>query len=148
MKKITLVLFAGLLMMSCGGKKKEAANIEELPIQSNEVFELEMNDEHNAKNSLDYIGKYQGALPLKGDKAVNVTIILADSTYSLAADIDGGKSNSKLENEGKYTWDETGFIISLEGVESPNQYRVVEGALVALLPDVKDVGYRLEKVNE
>lgn len=145
MKKITFVILTALFIVSCGGKQKQTtANEEELVVQSSEVLEFSGNDEHNARNSLDYVGTYKGILPVN-EKSMKLTIILSDSTYTLQGEIEGEKI--KLANDGKYTWDEVGSTISLEGVESPNQYWVVEGALVPLLEGNTEA-IRLEKVNE
>lgn len=143
MKKITLTLFAALLLVSCGGKKKEVATVDELIIQSSEIIETPVEDEHSARNSLDYIGTYKGSLSHK-DVTMSVTITLSDSTYSILGKT--GDNKLKLENEGKYVWDEKGSTIFLEGVESPGQYWVVEGALIPLMEDKTEAG-RLEKVE-
>lgn len=137
-----LVLLIAIGLISCGGKKQESAEVDDLPIQSSEVLEISLGDEHNARTSLDYMGIYKGIIPVK-DTDMEVTIVLEDSTYSLKAVIDGQKI--KLENEGKYTWDETGFLVTLVGVDSPSEYRVVEGALIV---EGDSISHRLDKVQE
>ena len=57
--KIASLFLLSLLIESCTQKAKEEAT-QEIVADSTEIV---VNDEHNAKNSLDYIGLYQGVVP-------------------------------------------------------------------------------------
>ena len=59
--KIKVIMLVALffLTLSCAKKAKEEPT-QELVVDSTEGV---VNDEHNAKNSLDYIGMYKGILP-------------------------------------------------------------------------------------
>lgn len=127
MKKISLavVLFAGLLI-SCGNKKTET------PVPVVETEEVEIIDESNAQNSLDWAGTYKGVLPAADAEGMDVTITIApDSTFTKTYSY-VGKKNEPVTEKGKFAWDANGNTITLDGVEAPNQYFVSEGKIVQL----------------
>lgn len=127
---MALTIMALAFLASCGGNKKQDTETTELPIQSSEVIDLSMNDEHNARNSLDYQGTYKGTLPMADGPGRDVTVVLTDSTYSRTSVI--SKTGDKEVEEGKYEWDAKGSKITLLGAEPSNQYFVAEGKLITL----------------
>lgn len=128
-KNTSLFLFA-LLIMSCTQKIKEERN-EEIVADSTEVV---INNEHNAKNSLDYIGMYQGVVPCADCEGIETLLTLEDETnYVLKTNYLGKKKNSTNEVRGVYSWNEAGNIIILSGIENaPNRYFVGENYLTQL----------------
>lgn len=128
-KNISLFLFT-LLIMSCTQKVKEE-RIEEIVADSTEVV---VNNEHNAKNSLDYIGMYQGVVPCADCEGIETLLTLEDETnYVLKTNYLGKKKNSTNEFRGIYSWNEAGNTIILSNIENaPNQYFVGENYLKQL----------------
>lgn len=151
MKKITLAIAVAAIMMSCGGKKTENTSAENLPVQSTEALGQAFNDEHNAKNSLDYQGTYKGTLPTASGEGMEVTLVLKDSTYTRTnVYITPG---DKFEEAGTYTWNDAGTTITLQDAEASNQYFVGENVLFTLDLEGKKIEtelaehYLLHKVN-
>lgn len=128
-KNTSLFLFA-LLIMSCTQKIKEERN-EEIVADSSEVV---VNNEHNAKNSLDYIGMYQGVVPCADCEGIETTLVLEDDkNYVLKTNYLGKMKNSTNEFRGVYSWNEAGNTIILSGIlNAPNQYFVGENYLKQL----------------
>ena len=147
MKKSLLIL--GIIAFSLTSCKKEIeTETEETPVDSTVV----QVDEHNAKNSLDYIGTYKGFLPCADCEAIETTIALNEDSY-IKETVYKGKSNEVFKETGKYTWNEAGNTITLSGSEAPNQYLVGEGVLFHLDADGNRVegdladSYRLSRIQ-
>ena len=147
MKKSLLIL--GIIAFSLTSCKKEIeTETEETPVDSTVV----QVDEHNAKNSLDYIGTYKGFLPCADCEAIETTIALNEDSY-IKETVYKGKSNEVFKETGKYTWNEAGNTITLSGSEAPNQYFVGEGVLFHLDADGKRIegdladSYRLSRIQ-
>ncbi len=123
---ITAILAIGLI--SC---KDNENHQEELLVQEPE-FSSEFNDQHTAKNSLDWVGEYQGTLPCADCEGIKTTIVLhQDETFS-SKEHYLKEPVVEIENKGSFTWDETGFIVTLEGDNFKRSYRVVERAIIHL----------------
>lgn len=141
MKKIifptVLMLF---LAVSCETKKEES--IVQQPTE-------EFVDEHNAKNSLDYLGTYKGTLPCADCEGIEVSITLnKDETYTSTMKY-LGKSTEEIKNLGDYTWMEDGNRISAEGIDSPPVfYFVAEGKLIQLDTEGNEISGNLAKNYE
>lgn len=102
-------------------------------------------DMHTSKISLDYTGEYKGLLPCEGCEGINTYILLNDDyTFVKKTDYLGLDDSTVYEFRGKYSWNDAGNTITLEGVEAPNQYFVGENMLIAL--DAK--GQRIREVDE
>ncbi len=124
MKKIFAVTVLGLfLTVSCESKKEEVVTN-----QKEEVV-----DEHNAKNSLDYLGTYKGTLPCADCEGIETEIILSkDETYVKKTKY-SGKDEKVFEELGDFTWQEDGNTLSLEGIDTePTLYFVSENKLIQL----------------
>lgn len=127
-KNISLFLFT-LLIMSCTQKIKEERT-EEIVADSTEVV---VNDEHNAKNSLDYIGMYQGVVPCSDCEGIETTLWIDEKNYVLFTNYLGKKNKTESEFRGAYVWNDEGNTIILEGIENaPNRYFVGENYLKQL----------------
>lgn len=128
--KIASLFLLSLLIVSCTQKAKEEAT-QEIVADSTEIV---VNDEHNAKNSLDYIGLYQGVVPCADCEGIETLLSLEDETnYVLKTNYLGKNKKSTNEVRGLYTWNEAGNTIILKGIENaPNHYFVGENYLKQL----------------
>lgn len=124
--KRTCLLFACIAMLVSCNTKKEPQEAVETTVED---VATTTPDGHNAQNALDYQGTYKGTLPTATGEDANVTITLTDSTYTKAIE------TPQQTKEGKYSWDESGSIITLEGDETPNKYFVGEKSLRQLDAD-------------
>lgn len=124
MKKLQLLLMSAVLGMSavsCDDKKNENQAETEL-----EIVDLA----HNSENSLDWAGKYAGILPCADCEGIETKLTLNDDlTYVLSQHYLTDKANEDVLKEGKFSWNEDGLSIQLEGVEGASQFKVEEGQL-------------------
>lgn len=142
MKKILIPTVMMLfLAISCETKKEESV-IDPQPTE-------EFKDEHNAKNSLDYVGTYKGVLPCADCEGIETTITLnQDETYTSTTKY-LGKSNEEFKEIGDYTWMEDGNRISAEGIDTPPVYYfVAEGKLIQLDTEGNEISGNLAKNYE
>jgi len=124
MKKIlTFTILTAFLAMGCESKKEEA--VVEQPI--------ELIDEHNARNSLDYLGTYKGTLPCADCEGIETEIVLnEDETYEIKTKY-LGKDSQVFSDLGSYTWKEDGNTLEFENTDSEiTYYFVSENKLIAL----------------
>ena len=91
-----------------------------------------IDDGHNAENSLDWAGVYQGELPC-ADCAKNVVTLRLndDKTYVLTTDSQGGKQPLKTEEKGRFEW-ENGSIVKLDEKAAHARFFVAEGRVQML----------------
>lgn len=143
MKKIVIPTVMMLfLAISCETKKEESILTTQEPTE-------EFKDEHNAKNSLDYVGTYKGILPCADCEGIETTITLnLDETYTSTIKY-LGKSNEEIKEIGDYTWMEDGNRISAEGIDTPPVYYfVAEGKLIQLDTEGNEILGNLAKNYE
>ncbi|WP_165024872.1 MULTISPECIES: copper resistance protein NlpE [unclassified Dysgonomonas] len=130
MKKLLILPLAMLVLYSCGNSSKtseqEVASVDEFS-----KIAKNMNDEHNAKNSLDIIGTYKGTLPTASGEGMQVVITLNDNAFTKTTTYIG-KKDSTSEEKGNFSWNVEGNTITLDGIDSPNQYFVGENTLIQL----------------
>lgn len=89
-------------------------------------------DMHTSQNALSWDGIYRGYLPCASCEGIKTTIyLMRDNTYKLVSEYQGEKSGS-FESKGKFSWDKTGTIISLNDGDQKNQYKVGENTLTML----------------
>ncbi|MGP9802866.1 copper resistance protein NlpE [Rheinheimera sp. NSM] len=87
--------------------------------------------EHNARNSLDWAGTYEGMLPCADCEGISTTVVLsADGGYQLSQ-VYIGKSAQEFNSSGKFNWNEAGNTVLLEA-EQPVQFFVGENQLSML----------------
>jgi heat shock protein HslJ len=92
-----------------------------------------MYEEHNAKNSLDYIGMYKGVVPCADCEGIETTLWLDYNNFVLITNYLGKKSKAESEFRGSYIWNNEGNTIILKGIENaPNHYFVGENYLKQL----------------
>lgn len=102
-------------------------------------------DEHNAKNSLDWNGEYEGVLPCADCEGIKTTIQLNDNgTYVMTTKYLGEGEEETVE--GSFKWDVTGTVITLINKDiEPYKIKVVEGAIQKLDIEGKEVTGELAK---
>lgn len=122
------------------GAKELGTDVEQAAKEAGSSMEKAIDDAHNAMNSLDWNGTYTGLLPCADCEGIQTTLSLDDDkTYTLEQ-VYVGKDGEKLKEEGTFSWDKSGTIVTLEGISnSPNQYFVGENTLVMLNKDGEQV---------
>ena len=118
------------LVLSCAKKDKNETT-DTMVVDSTEVV---VNDDHNAKNSLDYLGMYKGIVPCADCEGIEISLWLEDDkNYVLKTKYLGKKNSTTNEVRNLYTWNESGNTIVLSGIENlPNQFFVGENYLTQL----------------
>jgi len=86
---------------------------------------------HNAKNSLDWEGRYMGITPSASGSGIEVQLTLrADQTYTLIYNyID---RTGFTAGNSTFSWDKAGSVIILKNTDAPPFYKVEEGRLLQL----------------
>ncbi|WP_101688268.1 copper resistance protein NlpE [Dysgonomonas massiliensis] len=134
MKKILILGLSLALFAACGQTNKQKEGQEaEATTTTEEVAQV--TDEHNAKNSLDYFGVYEGVTPCADCEGIKVKVTInKDETFTLHnAYIKNGKEEQPTDFTGKYVWNEAGNAITLEGVkDAPSKFFVAEGRIIIL----------------
>lgn len=125
MQKKGLLVFAAcaaLLVAACGGPASE---------------ETAAPDMHNAANSLDYAGVYEGLLPAADGPGIQTTLTLnKDNTFTLRSEyVD--QEDGVFNDAGSFTLD--GNVLTLDMDGQPYYYRVEEGRVRMLDMDKKPV---------
>ncbi len=132
MKKIFLgagIAICLFTFSNCKGpaNNNEAASV--LPIPADSAIA----DSHNSSNSLDIDGTYKGVLPCADCEGIETEIFLnKDMTYVKRTKY-LGKDSKVFEEKGRYTWNEAGNTIKLDGIkDAPDRYFVGENHLIQL----------------
>lgn len=129
----TILLITAILFLSLNSctKKEKIKDENKIVIDASQSGKV---NEHNAKNSLDYLGMYEGILPCADCEGIETKLILKqDNKYILQTFYLGKKEALPLVVSGSYNWDELGNIVILSGVENaPNQYFVSENYIIQL----------------
>jgi heat shock protein HslJ len=128
MKKHRLIFAVALLSVATMGCKTQNKSTRVNPDQPQKIV---IGD--NSANSLDWPGIYTGTLPCADCEGIATTITLnKDLTYKIST-VYKGKSFKIYEDAGKFTWNEAGSIVQLEGItNAPNRYLVGENQLIQL----------------
>lgn len=130
-------------LVSCNPTKKTDTNevsVEQSGSQATDDF-------HNARISLDYYGIYEGIIPCADCEGIKVTVTLnKDDTYALrSVYLKDGKELTPTGYKGKYTWDDQGSVITLNGVEgAPSHFFVGEGNLTIVDQNGDEISSELE----
>lgn len=88
---------------------------------------------HNTQNSLDWQGEYKGLLPCADCEGIETKLELnTDHTYELEEEYKGGKSTqTKLKVKGKFEFDPSGSIITLDQSAENRKFFVGENFIEA-----------------
>jgi len=139
-KSATILAMASLVFFSC--KNQSNSNTEKRVEQQPKQ---EFVDEHNAKNSLDWVGTYEGTLPCASCPGINTMLKLnTDLTFELTEVYLGEEHNSFVE-KGSFSWDKKETNIILNIPDRNPQYKCIEGALITLDTEGKVIEGELSK---
>ena len=88
--------------------------------------------DNNAKNSIDWVGVYEGTIPAADCDGIEVSIeLFKDQTFEMSYKyID--KSPEPILWKGKFTWDNTGNVVIFDTKDGPNYYKIAENKLIQL----------------
>lgn len=88
----------------------------------------------NSRTSVDWPGVYEGILPCADCEGIKTTIqIDTNNTYQFTSIYLGKEKPLKQAKKGKFSWNESGSTIILDGItDGPNQYQVGENKLFQL----------------
>ena len=124
-KKIIFVLSIACLLFSLNACKSKGGNANQTQITTGD----------NTKDCLDWKGRYSGVTPCADCDGIEVTIILKENnTYEITWYY-LGKGGIFYGREGKFKWNSTDSIITLEDMEAdtvPTMYKVCENHLLQL----------------
>lgn len=136
MKK-NVILFAMLAigLVSCKNKEK---NQENWVVEDNQ-FSTEFMDEHTAQNSLDWMGEYEGILPCADCEGIKTTIVLNQDGTFISKEQYIKDPALEVESKGDFSWDATGFIVTLESDNFERSFKVVERAIIHLDNDGNEI---------
>jgi len=133
MKKTFFIFASLLLLVSCNNKanKLDVNKSDSTSIVNDTVDNKIVPDGSTAQNALDYEGTYKGHLPTASGEGMSVTIIIGKNDFTKEYSYIG-KDIAPVKSKGMYKWNAEGTIITLEGQDAPNMYRVEENTLTQL----------------
>lgn len=142
MKKSIFALSAlTLILVGCDNQQDAKVEVEKIvdvaaqPVEQSaaQASTDSVDAAHNAQNSLDWAGIYQGTLPCADCGGIETELTInSDGTYKLTEQyLD--KEGEPFVSEGTFAWDETGSIVTLQsGEQTGRQYLVGENTLTHL----------------
>ena len=90
-------------------------------------------DEHNARNSLDWVGVYRGVLPCADCEGIETEIeLFRDEIYTISRRYLGKDDERVFRDSGDFVWNDAGNTVILQNEDPPNSYFVAENYLVHL----------------
>lgn len=134
--RLVVCLFAGVFTFaSCATQKSVTKDDINSAVQ----------DEHNARNSLDFEGVYRGTLPCADCEGIKTTVYLQkDGTYKLINEY-LAEADKPFITTGEYSWDQTGNIVMLKDKDNTTNFKVGENSLIQLDSERKPVTGELAK---
>jgi len=135
-KTILLLSVFSLVLFSCKKEDKDVTN-SLTEIKADSVAGMPIDTIHtgdNSETSLDWDGVYVGTTPCANCEGIETELTLGkDKTFVLNTKYIG-KGSEKINTEkGTFSWDESGSVIILNGLEhKPNHYKVGENHLVQM----------------
>ena len=141
-KSIIALILAGLVLTGCEQKSTPEAD-QQGQTESAVVTDIQQQAEgenvdtaHNARNSLDWNGRYEGILPCADCEGIATELqINLDGTFTLTEEY-LGKKDSKFTYEGKFNWNAAGNTIAVpHESDAMTQYFIAENQLIRLDSD-------------
>lgn len=130
--KLSVWLLAAAMLAACGKQDAPAEAAE--PVASVESAYAGAADD--ADHAPDWEGTYQGALPCADCSEVLTTLELKrDMSYRYTAEYKGGKQALKIEEQGKFEWDDGGSVAELDLKDHEDLRFVVADGYVQQLAD-------------
>lgn len=120
MKKPSIIVLAASMVLALAGLVAPAMADDAKPDPA-----------HNAQNSLDWAGTYQGVLPCADCEGIKTTVVLLDDETYRMQSVYLGREGGPFTEEGQLTWNEAGDTITLDGPQ-PVRYFVGENQLFHL----------------
>lgn len=126
-----LIAVAAFTLMSCtnqGSKQSE---------ESQDATSTEaVADMHTSEISLDWAGIYEGTMPCASCEGIETVVELKDDhTFTASFTYIGGEVEFTTTNEGEFTWDDSGQIVTLVDGDDISQYKVGENHITLLGDD-------------
>lgn len=89
-------------------------------------------DQHSSREALDWWGVYQGTIPCDDCEGIEIRLVLTkDLSYSLTRK-HRGKDDTPVNDQGTFTWNNKGSVITLTSAGWPSTFKVGEGVLFVL----------------
>lgn len=140
LKMAFIALLIMMASMACSGSDETAAGPdqpeESAPADTTGSVSPGVPDPaHNARNALDYHGIYEGTLPCASCEGIETRLSLYPGQQYRLETVYKGRSEEVFVDEGRFSWNEAGNTITLEGVDAEervNQYFVAENRLIKL----------------
>lgn len=125
--KISLIALSSLIIMS-SCNTQSAENTESTTAES--VENVETPDMHTSQTALDWNGTYTGTLPCADCEGIETTLVLNEDLSFERTSLYKGNKGGTFNDKGKFFWDESGTIITLEIADENPKYKVKEGSVV------------------
>ena len=96
------------------------------------VMEMPVTTGDNSMNSVDWAGRYFATLPCASCEGIETWVTLnLDGTFVLKTHHMGLNDDREEIFTGKFTWDETGSMVTLQGLigDAPGKYKVGENRI-------------------
>lgn len=146
-KQILAIAIIACTLWGCGNSKTseklntDSLTKDSLTMKGVKSDSLKLDTDHSSKNALDWDGTYKGIVPCADCEGIETTLVLGkELTYTLKTKY-LGKSDAKVfEEKGKFSWDKSGQIITLDGIkDAPNKYFVGENKIIQLDMNGKEI---------
>lgn len=128
-----LIGILAITLVSCTNQSnKENDSQHESALVENSII-----DSHTSAMSLDWAGVYEGRLPCADCEGIETSIELRSNYTYLAHYKYLGQSvdDNEFSQEGTFTWDDMGSVITMESENETSQYKVGENQLILLNAD-------------
>jgi len=124
-----LCLLVAAMLTACAGPRDAA------PLEPSPASDSKQIDGHNARNSLDWAGTYEGTLPCADCPGIRVRLVLMqDGTYELQTRYLDRQASPTVVR-GTFAWEPDGSSIRLDKAGDEQRYFVAEGRLIQLYQD-------------
>lgn len=125
-----LIALLAFTLMSCTNQSNKQAD-------ETTTIDETMVDSHTSEMSLDWAGVYKGTLPCADCEGIEAVIELKeDHTFNAEFTYLGNEDKAhSYTNEGTFTWDTNGQIVTLKSDKETSQYKVGENQLIMLNAD-------------
>lgn len=140
MKPLLLAITAlNLTIFGCKTDSKTDSKTESETQENNIDTTTLVTDEHTSENALDWNGSYQGVVPCADCPGIETKLTLNnDNTYELSVLYQDREKTPTL-TKGRFSFDQTGSIITLDKTGNSTSYKVKEGCLTMLDRDKKEI---------
>lgn len=131
MKKNTFIitlLVVIIIATACNSKQEK-------PETQTESQKIDM---HNAENSIEWTGIYEGTLPAASSEGIKMTVELKEDKTFNKTDVYIQNKPETFKENGTFEWDKDSSIIILNAKDQTYFFKVVENAIIMLDADKKE----------